>query len=232
LTEKRRVVAVIQARMNSSRLPGKVLLPLAGAPLLQNLIERVRRAATIDSLVVATSEQAHDDPIAKLCAEVRTICHRGAETDVLGRVLDAAEIERAKVLVRLTGDNPFVDGSLIDLIVSRFQAADPPVQYAHNIDDCGFPFGLYVEVADMQALHQVSQSHDPADREHVTWFLRQRPQVFRHLAVHAPAEFAEGKLSIDTREDYERLRPLFEAHARINPAFGYRDLLASAASAH
>jgi spore coat polysaccharide biosynthesis protein SpsF len=221
-----RVVAVIQARTNSSRLPGKVLLPLAGAPLLQRLIERVRTARTIDALVVATSSKSQDDAIAELCAATQTICHRGSETDVLARVVEAADRERASTLVRLTGDNPFVDGTLVDLVVQEFQRANPPVHYAHNVEDCGFPFGLYVEVCEMAALREALQSTDAADREHVTWYVRRRPAQFRHLAVRAGVKFKERNLSIDTAEDYERLRPLFDSEYLRNPRFGYEALAA------
>jgi spore coat polysaccharide biosynthesis protein SpsF len=226
------VVAVIQARMNSTRLPGKVLLPLAGAPLLQRLIERVRRSETLDSLIVATSSRRDDDPIAELCARIQTACHRGSETDVLARVMDAAESQSADVVVRLTGDNPFVDGSLVDLVVRRFLSANPPAQYVHNVDNCGFPFGLFVEACDMNALRQALQSLDPADREHVTWFLRQRPDIFRHATTPAPAPFTEQKLSVDTPEDYAQLRPVFEAKFRENPDFGYETFLAPVAIAY
>ena len=219
-----RTVAVIQARMNSTRLPGKVLMPLAGAPLLQRLVERVRPARTLDALVVATTDTCADNPVAALCSKLAVSCYRGSETDVLGRMFAAAATERADILVRLTADNPFVDAAVIDLVVGQFNTVWPQADYAHNTGENGFPYGLYVEVAAVAALRAALQSDDPADREHVTWHIRSRPQQFRHCTVRAPRRFGNDSLSIDTVEDYLRLRTLFERHYAADPTFLYTAL--------
>lgn len=220
-----RTVGVIQARMNSARLPGKILMPLAGAVLLQRLVERVKRSLRLDTLVVATTATPVDDRVADLCTAIDVPCFRGDETDVLQRVYSAARQYKAHVLVRLTADNPFVDGLLVDYVLDAYLAASPAVHYASNVEGCGFPYGLYVEVVSMEALAGALSSSDPMDREHVTWHLRQRPDRYRSLAVQAPGRFPYRELTIDTAEDYARVGAIFEDHFSRNPDFSFRDLM-------
>ncbi len=211
--------------MASQRLPGKALLPLAGAPLLQRLIERTANAQLIDRLIVATTTDRADDPIADLCQSLTVECHRGSHDDVLQRVTDAARTADADVVVRLTGDNPFVGGDLIDLVLANFLANSPPCVYAHNHGSSGFPFGLFVEVATLEALQQAAKSPDAEDREHVTLFLRRHPRQFPSLTVRASSPFMIDSVTIDTTEQYQRLRPLFERLYRHNPHFGFDALM-------
>lgn len=220
-----RAVGVIQARMNSTRLPGKILMTLAGAALLQRLVERVKRSQRLDALVVATTTTPVDDRVADLCAAIDVPCFRGDESDVLQRVYSAARQFGADVLVRLTADNPFVDGALVDYVLDAYLAASPAVPYASNVEGCGFPYGLYVEVVSMEALAATLSSSDPMDREHVTWHMRQRPEKYRSLAVRAPGRFAYRELTIDTAEDYARVGAIFEDHFGRNPDFSFRDLM-------
>ena len=227
MTRRPRIVAVIQARMNSSRLPGKILMSFAGAPMLQRLVERVSGAKTLDGLVIATSDTQADDPVEALCNQIGVSCHRGSEIDVLGRMLGAAQSHRADVLVRLTADNPFVDASLVDFVVGCFLGADEQVDYVQNVDDCGFPFGLYVEVCTMDALREANAQASAEEREHVTLYVRQRPDAFAHIRVEAPGAFQETHLSVDTPEDHARLKPLFERLHAENPAFGMAELVSA-----
>ncbi len=220
------VVAVIQARMGSKRLPGKVLAPLAGAPLLQHLVARVRRSRRLDDVVVATSDQAADDAITALCATLGVACFRGSEWDVLDRVLAAAG--NAEIVVRLTADNPFVDGALIDYVLAAALPTMPPAVYASNIACGDFPVGLYVEVAAKAALLVAAESSDPADREHVTWYLRRQPERFPATDVGAPGRFPDMPLTIDTAADLTRVGGLFAAFHGRDPNFNYRDLMALA----
>jgi len=136
--------------MGSRRLPGKVLMDLAGAPLLQRLIERVRGAHFIDRLVLAIPGGAENDIIEVLCNRWKCEVYRGSESNVLHRILGAAD--DAEVIVRLTADNPFVDRNLVDYVLGAYLSAAPPVCYASNIEDSGFPYGLYVEVVAESAL--------------------------------------------------------------------------------
>ncbi len=211
--------------MASKRLPGKALLPLAGAPLLKRLIERVERSRLIDRLIVATTTDHADDPIADLCQNLTIDCHRGSHVDVLQRVTDAARTANATVVVRLTGDNPFVGGDLIDLVLAQFLANSPPCVYAHNHGSSGFPFGLFVEVATLEALEHATTSQEADDREHVTLFLRRNPQRFPSLTVRAPRPFLVDSVTVDTAQQYQRARQLFERLYRDNPQFGFDALM-------
>ncbi len=226
-----RCVGVIQARMNSTRLPGKILLPLAGAPMLERLIERIRTSRRLAAVCVATTDTPADDPVVDLCRRVGVPAHRGSEADVLGRMLGAADQHGADIMVRLTADNPIVDGDLIDLVLDRMLAEDPAPDYAHTVDGTGFPFGLFVEAATMQALRYAAAGADAEEREHVTLFLRRRLDRFRMLAVPAPGPFAVDRVSVDTQDDYDAVLTLFEHHHARDPHFTFRALLHSTTTA-
>jgi len=214
------IVGVIQARMDSTRLPGKVLMPLAGAPMLERLIERARRSSRVSAWVVATTRSAADDAIVALCGGLGCAVHRGSESDVLGRVLEAAG--DAATIVRLTADNPFVDGELVDSVVTTFLAMSPSADYADNVEDGGFPHGLYVEVAATKALRRALAEGDAQDREHVTWYIRRHRDAFRTVTFRAPVALDQTPLSIDTSQDYARLSVLFERLYRADPAFSWQ----------
>jgi spore coat polysaccharide biosynthesis protein SpsF len=217
------VACVVQARMGSQRLPGKVMLPLAGAPMLQRLLERLKPAGSIDRLVVATSTNAENDPIEALCKTLGVNCLRGDEDNVMSRFLAVGEQTGAKTFVRLTGDNPFVDASLIDHLVEAFAAATPRADYVNNIDEDGFPYGLYAEIFSADALDRASKDTSPENREHVTWALRKGD--FRTATVRAPGRFRYRRLTVDTPEDFAFAGQAFEREYRRNPAFGFRDLI-------
>lgn len=220
-----RAVGVIQARMGSSRLAGKVLRPMAGAPMLEHLIDRVGRSQRLAELVVATSDQPRDDAIEALCRRTGTRTYRGSESDVLARVVGAAEAAQADIVVRLTGDNPLVDGALIDDLLEALLPKIPPLVYAQTVDGSGFPFGLCVEAVTLWALHAATISDDPLDREHVTRFVRSRPEIFPSLVLKSPQPLAEASVTVDTEEDFARVAAFFDELRRRNPAFTYHDVI-------
>ena len=220
-----RAVAVIQARMGSRRLPGKVLRPMAGAPMLTHLIERARRSTRLADLAVATSDSAQDDPIEALCRRTGTRVHRGSETDVLARTVGAAEAMGGDIVVRLTGDNPLVDGILIDDLLDAFLPRVPPLVYAQTVDGSGFPLGLCVEAVTLWALHTAMTSDDPPDREHVTRFVRQRPEIFPTLVLKSPMALQDHSVTVDTEDDFLRVAALFDSLRRRDPAFTYHDVI-------
>jgi spore coat polysaccharide biosynthesis protein SpsF len=224
-----KVGAIIQARMESKRLPGKILLEMAGAPLLERLLTRVRSATMLDEVIVATTTSPSDDPVEALCEALRVKCFRGKMDDVLGRMISAAEKIDADIVVRLTADNPFVGGDLIDLVLHRFFDAYPKYSYAHNVTDSGFPYGLFVEAVIIQALREAATSDLPEDREHVTWYVRQRPEQFESLTVCSPVQFPDISMTVDTAEDYRRASPIFEHLHKIDPNFTIEDLAGAAA---
>src|SRR3954449_9621786 len=137
-----RVVATIEARMTSSRLPGKVLLPARGRPLLELMVERLRRCRHLDEIVIATAVDASSDPLQQLAERLDIGCFRGSEDDVLARVLGAAEAYDADLIVELTGDCPLIDPALVDHVVDRFYEGG--ADYCANVLDRTYPLGFAV----------------------------------------------------------------------------------------
>ncbi|NQW12291.1 MAG: glycosyltransferase family protein [Alphaproteobacteria bacterium] len=222
-----RTVAVIQARMTSRRLPGKVLLEVLGRPLLGHQIDRVGRATRVDAVVIATTANPTDDPIAALAKTLGIGCHRGSETDVLGRVTDAAEQVGATVMVRLTGDCPLIDPDLLDAALGCLIESDPPLDYVTNDPPRTWPIGLDVEVMRMTALRAAAaEATDPYDREHVTPFLYTRPERFRLDSIRCPEDLSHHRWTLDEPADFELIKRILEALLPVKPDFGWRDVLA------
>lgn len=221
------VAAVVQARMTSTRLPGKVLLPAAGREMLAHQLDRIRRARTIAAVCVATTGNAADDPVAALAEREGVAAFRGSEHDVLDRFVRAAEGVGATVAVRLTGDCPLTDPALIDAVVGVFRDAAPPVDYASNSFPRTWPVGLDVEVASMAALRQAAaEATDAYDREHVMPFLYRQPDRFRIARHTAPRNLSGYRWTLDEASDYELIRRILEALLPVRPDFGWRDVVA------
>lgn len=221
------VAAVIQARMTSTRLPGKVLMPAAGRPMLTHQIDRVRRAANVDTVCIATTVNVEDDPVAALAEREGVAVFRGSEHDVLDRFVRAAESVGAAVAVRLTGDCPLTDPALVDAVVATFRGSNPPVDYATNSFPRTWPIGLDVEVASMAALRLANEeATDTYDREHVMPFLYRQPERFRIAGFPAPEDLSGYRWTLDERSDYDLLVHILEALLPDNPSFGWRDVIA------
>jgi len=220
-----RIVAILQARMSSSRLPGKVLAPILGRPMLARQIDRVRRSRSIDRLVVATSDRADDAPIAALCEREGVECFRGSLDDVLDRFYRCALHHRATHVVRLTGDCPLADPDLIDALVDMYLGAN--VDYASNCRPPTLPDGLDAEVFGMQALEQAwREASDPFEREHVVPFIIRRPERFRVANWTWTEDLSAMRWTVDRSEDLEFARRIFESLCPASPEFGFRDVLA------
>jgi spore coat polysaccharide biosynthesis protein SpsF len=218
------VVCTIEARMTSSRLPGKVLLPAAGKPLLEHMVERLRRSRHVDQIVVATTVNADDEPISELAERLGIGCFRGSEDDVLSRVLGAAQAYDAELIVELTGDCPLIDPPIVDHIVDEFRRGD--CDYAANVLEPTYPRGMDVQVFPAAVLAEVATlTDDPADREHVSLYIYEHPERYRLRSVVAD-EPADHRLTVDTPEDYALVQAIFEALYASNPAFGLADILA------
>jgi spore coat polysaccharide biosynthesis protein SpsF len=218
------VVAIIQARMGSTRLPGKVLLPLLGEPMVKRVVRRVGRARTPDVVVVATSSAPVDDPIAARAAAEGWPLTRGSEVDVLDRYLQAARTFGAEVVVRVTADCPLIDPAVVDRTIEEFMKAG--VDYASNVlPPRTFPRGLDVEVIARSALERAGrEDHDPAWREHVTPYIYGHPETFRLLRVPSEDDHSDQRWSVDTAEDLELIERIYEALGRDD--FDWREALA------
>ena len=219
-----RTVAIIQARTGSTRLPGKVLRPLLGEPLLSHVVRRTARASLVDEVVVATTRLAADQPIVDLGRAEGWPVVRGSEADLLDRYLLAARSERADRVVRITSDCPLIDPVLIDDVVAALdrEGAD----YASNsLEPRTYPRGLDVEAMTFAALVLAdSQDRDPASREHATPWLRTHPELVRVVRVAADVDRSEHRWTVDTPEDYELVRRIYEAMG--NDRFGWLEALA------
>jgi spore coat polysaccharide biosynthesis protein SpsF len=201
-------VAIIQARMGSTRLPGKVLADLAGMPVLARVVHRARRSRRVDQVVVATSRGPADDAVAGLCSDLAVPCFRGSEEDVLERFRDAAREHRAEAVVRLTADCPLLDPAVVDQVVEGFLAGRP--DYASNTLERSWPRGLDTEVLTRDALETAArEALEPYQRAHVTPFLYQHPERFRLLPVVAPEDWSGLRWTVDTPEDLALVRELY-----------------------
>lgn len=220
-----KALIIVQARMTSTRLPGKVLLPLAGEPMLARLIERLRRVRRANGIVVATTTNATDDPIVALCAQLGVPCHRGSEQDVLSRYADAARLYGADVVVRITADCPLIDPALIDQLIETYEEGDS--DYVSNMLPPTWPYGMAVEVFSAAALAQAhAEATQAAEREHVTPFLYWHPERYRLRNVASPVDLSRHRWTVDTPEDYELVRRLFDHLMPTQPQFTQADVLA------
>lgn len=207
-----KIVATIEARMTSSRLPGKVLMPLAGRPALERMVERVRMARYIDEIVVATTTNDQDEPVEQLCRDLGIRCFRGSEDDVLARVLGTADLVGADLICELTGDCPLIDPFIVDQVILAHLSGN--YDYTSNIfNERTYPDGLDVQVFWTDVLRRVDQlTDDPIDRVHVSCYIYHNPKLFRLHGVYAtPDQFGpDMRITLDTREDYELINRLFE----------------------
>ncbi len=218
------ILAVLQARMSSSRFPGKVLRPLLGEPMLFRQIERVRRAGSIDELVVATSSDASDQPLADACAARGITATRGSLNDVLERFLTAARPFAPEAVVRLTGDCPLADPAVIDAVVARVRAG--ACDYASNVEPATYPDGLDVEVVRMSALERAHRdARLPSEREHVTPYVRSHPEIFPRANVAHAVDLSHLRWTVDEPADLAFVEEIYRRLYPANPAFGMADIL-------
>jgi len=220
-----KVVAIIQARMGSTRLPGKVLMDLAGEPMLARVVSRCRRAETLHEAVVAATTQPADAAIAKLCAERAWPCFRGSEDDVLDRYEQAAEAYKADVIVRITSDCPLIEPAVIDSTVRSFLKRRPGVDYACNfLPVRTFPRGLDVEAIGREALRRAwREDRNPVWREHVTEYILQHPELFRIHGVTNDRDYSHMRWTVDEAEDLAFVRRIY-GHFR-HDRFSWLDVL-------
>lgn len=218
------IIAVLQARVSSSRLPGKVLKPILGIPMLARQIERIKRARRIDRLVVATSVEPADAEIAALCEAISTPCHRGSFNDVLDRCYHAIAAQRPDYVVRLTGDCPLADWTLIDRTIEFCLAGD--FDYASNTLEPTWPDGLDIEVAHFSAFERAWQEAAlPSEREHVTPFLYKHPEQFRLGSLKQETDLSDLRWTVDEPEDFAFVSAVYEALYPANVAFTTQDVL-------
>lgn len=204
-----RVVAIVQARMGSTRLPEKVLEDIGGEPMLVRVMERARRASGVDEVVVATTQHRRDDVIAELSAQRGWLCTRGSEDDVLDRYHEAASTHRADVVVRITSDCPLLDAAVVNLILEERSEGEGADYASNTMEPRTFPRGLDVEAFTVDALDVAwREDHEPATREHVTPYLYRHPERFVLRGVTTDPDRSWMRWTVDTPEDLEVVRLL------------------------
>ncbi len=222
-----RRVFIVQARMASTRLPGKVLLDLAGRPMLAQQLRRLKSCKTADEIVVAATTNAADDPLIELAGSEGVRWFRGSETDVLSRYLGAAREAQAELIVRITSDCPLIDPQESDRVVTALLEAGPVCDYAANILRRTFPRGLDTEAFWRETLERVARlaASQPA-REHVTTFLlKEHPELFKTFSVTDEQDNSDLRWTVDTTRDLALMRRLYaelELGSRLRP---YREIL-------
>lgn len=217
------IVAIVQARMTSTRLPGKVLADIEGEPMILRQLERVSRAASLDAIVVATSEDPSDDELVAVVGEAGYQVVRGSLDDVLDRFVAAMEATGAGTIVRITADCPLHSPAVIDEVIASFLVSG--ADYASNTMDPTYPDGVDVEVVKAAVLQEVAGiATDPPEREHVTLGVYRRPERYRIHSVQGEQDLSDLRWTVDTPEDLAFVR---EVYARLLPdAFELDDVLA------
>jgi len=218
--------AIIQARMNSSRLPGKVMLKVKNKSLLEHMLIRVKPSKKLDKIVVATSNESSDDIIEKFCQNNEIEYFRGDEDDVLGRYYDAAKKFSIDLVVRLTGDTPLIDPFVIDKIINYYQ--NNKYDYVSNY----FPFprtypdGYNVEIFSFEILKKAYfEAKRPSEREHVTPFITMQPQLFSIGKVDHEKDFSKFRLNLDYHEDYLLIKQVFNHLYDDDNLFNLEDII-------
>lgn len=202
------IVAIIQARMGSSRLPGKVLKDLGGETVLARVVRRLQRSRQIARIIVATTTAPGDEVIVAECDRLEVLCFRGSEHDVLDRYYQAARANAADAVVRITSDCPLIDPELVDETVEVF--GDKHADYASNVFPRTYPRGLDTEVFSFDALDRAwREAREAHQREHVTPYLYEHPQIFKLASLSGAADYSRYRWTLDTREDLELLRAIY-----------------------
>jgi len=204
-------VIIVQARLGSTRLPGKVLMDLAGRPMLAQQIVRLRRCRQAEAIVIATTTNPLDDPIVALAEAEGLACYRGSEQDVLSRYVEAARMVRAEIVVRVTADCPLIDAAVTDHVVEILTAGPESCDYATNTLERTYPRGLDVEALTMEALercHRLATTEQ--DREHVTSLIRRSAgDQFRVVSVKDAHDNSDLRWTVDTQADMDLMRRIY-----------------------
>jgi spore coat polysaccharide biosynthesis protein SpsF len=222
-----RVVATIESRMGSTRLPKKTLMPILGEPLIWRVVERVRAARSVDEVVIATTTSPKDDVLESFCSERGIACYRGSEDDVLGRVVEAAKLHGAEVVVQLGADCPLYDPAQIDELVGIFLKGG--YHYVANDMKLTYPEGIDAHVIDMASLVEAAaKATRPQQREDTPRYLWDHPERFKIFNREAPKELTRPdiRVTVDYPEDFTVVEKVYAALYPKNPRFSTKDVIA------
>ena len=224
MVKNKKVVATIEARMGSTRLPGKTLRPILGKPSLEFLIERLKRVKNIDEVVIATTIGFGDDGVETLARHLNVGCFRGSEEDVLGRVLGAAQSYQADVIVEITGDCVLIDPEITQYCIDEYFSSG-----ADYVSSKNYVGGMNTQIFSTRVLDEVERitRNDPDAREHVSLPIYENPKKYKLHYVEAPDQYARPDIQIelDTQEDFLLIQSIIEALYPHNPEFNLTDIL-------
>lgn len=221
-----KVAAIIQARMGSTRLPGKILKTVNGKTLLEYQIERVNQAKSIDQIIIATTLKESEQPIVELCEKIGIDYYRGSELDVLSRYYEAAQKFGVDVIVRLTSDCPIIDPEVIDKVVNQYLNNQSSVDYLSNTLERTYPRGLDTEVFSFVALNKAY--HEAVllrDKEHVTAYFYTNPDFFKLQGLKSGRKYGNYRWTVDTEEDFELIQHILRELYNPNKLFLLEDVI-------
>jgi spore coat polysaccharide biosynthesis protein SpsF len=224
--QKRKMVATIEARMTSSRLPGKVMMEAGGIPMLGHLFNRLRQVPSVDEMVLATTGNRTDDVLADYAKAQGIRCFRGSEEDVMARVIGAAELASADVLVEITADCPVIDPLIIEQTIQLYLLN--PCDYASNCCLRSYPIGMDTQVFSLEVLRRsAALTDDPLDHEHVNRFIQLHPEMFRQVYLPAPPDlyWPKLRLTLDESADYHLIKNIIEYFGPQNPYFNCHEIV-------
>ena len=223
---KQRIVVIIQVRMKSTRLPGKVLKNIAGKPILAHVIERLKDARLVDEIIIATTTRDEDRAILKFANESRVKSFAGSEGDVLDRYYQAAKRCEADVIVRITSDCPLIDPGVVDKIIAFYLKHRDTVMYVSNFLKRSYPRGLDTEVFSFKVLKKAwQQAKEPHQREHVTPYIYEHPEIFRLANVKNSEDLSYMRWTVDEEKDLEFVREIYKKLYKNGKIFLTKDIL-------
>ncbi|MXO76675.1 acylneuraminate cytidylyltransferase [Paenibacillus sp. OT2-17] len=217
------IVAIIQARMGSTRLPGKVDLNLLGVTVLERVVERIKKVKQINKIVVATTDLTADETIVNLAHKAEVEVYRGSESDVLKRYYEAAVTYNADVIIRITSDCPVIDPVIIDELIKNYIMGS--YDYVSNTIERSYPRGLDAEVFSFASLEKAHlEAKSTEQREHVTPYIYQNPDQFSLLSVTYPKDYSNYRWTLDTIEDWELIQQIY-TYIKDRNSFDWQDVL-------
>lgn len=220
-----KTVCIMQARMGSSRLPGKVLKKICGKTIIEHDIDRLKLVNSIDEIIIATTTNKEDDEIVKLAENIGVKVFRGSETNVLSRYYFAAKESNADIIVRVTSDCPLLDYNICDKIINKFKSSNN-IDYVSNTINRTYPRGYDVEVFSMYALEKAYKEADKEyEKEHVTPYIWENTDIFKIKQVCNDKDYSNLRVTLDTEEDFVLIKNIYEKLYKTEPVFGFESII-------
>ncbi len=223
-----KIIAIVQARVGSTRLPGKVLRPLSGKPMLWHVFNRLSHSKLIHKTVIATTTLPEDNQIELFCKENRILFYRGSSDDVLNRYFECAKKFRTEIIVRITADCPLIDPEIVDKMIKAFLKLNELriFDYLSNTIHRTFPRGLDIEIFSFRTLLKVNrQAAKEYEREHVTPFIYEHPQMFKIKNFVSEKDYSFHRWTVDTEEDFKLVEEIYKALYNQKKIFLLEDIL-------